>query len=364
MIKRCNRQATVMQEQSSFTGSEAVSDADVGRPAVEIPINRLLPANSPRFKALPDEGYARTLADAANDLPPILVQAPSMRIVDGMQRVRAAQISGQTSIQARLFEGDDPAAFVAAVEANTQQGLRLSRAECTAAAVRILGMYPQWSDRAIAQICCLSDKTVGSLRGCATADIPRLHKRVGKDGRARPLDNSEGRRIARQLLRENPDASLRWVGRVAGMSPNTVRRVRDGMRRSRSLSIPEQQGRNDRTNCSANHPSPETPNRSARRHIMMLLSKDPALYMNDSGKSLLRWLARCTDFPQNHTDIANLVPSHCTSDVFRLALTCSNWWKALTEALKRRASEENCEVKAAEESVAAKRCEAARFHGG
>jgi hypothetical protein len=64
--------------------------------------------------------------------------------------------------------------------------LVLSMMVAQSAGRRIIS-YPQWSDRAIAKVCGLSVKTVGSLRQRMTAELPQLDARVGRDGRARPL---------------------------------------------------------------------------------------------------------------------------------------------------------------------------------
>jgi transposase len=53
-----------------------------------------------------------------------------------------------------------------------------------------------------------------------------LHGRVGKDGKARPITTSNGRRVAAELIRVNETMSLREVAKIAGISPTTVRDVR------------------------------------------------------------------------------------------------------------------------------------------
>lgn len=87
-----------------------------------------------------------------------------MRVIDGMHRVRAAQIRGETEIRATFFVGDDSEAFVAGVRANTTHGLPLSLEDREAAARRIVELFPDWSNRAIASVSGLSDKTVGAIR--------------------------------------------------------------------------------------------------------------------------------------------------------------------------------------------------------
>jgi ParB-like chromosome segregation protein Spo0J len=51
-----------------------------------------------------------------------------MRVIDGIHRVEAAKLRGAKEIEARLFDGDESASYVLAVQANVTHGLPLSRA--------------------------------------------------------------------------------------------------------------------------------------------------------------------------------------------------------------------------------------------
>src|SRR5438128_1449366 len=86
-------------------------------PKVIVEISSLLPADSPRL-AGEDTEHARTLAETGEDLPPILVHRPTMRIIDGMHRLRAAVLRGESQIEVYFFDGNTDAAFVLAVESN------------------------------------------------------------------------------------------------------------------------------------------------------------------------------------------------------------------------------------------------------
>ena len=70
-----------------------------------------------------------------------------MRVIDGTHRLRAALLRGVDVIDVLYFDGPDADAFVLAVELNHTHGLPLSRADRTAAAERIIGSHPDWSDR-------------------------------------------------------------------------------------------------------------------------------------------------------------------------------------------------------------------------
>jgi hypothetical protein len=84
-----------------------------------------------------DLSHARMLAEAEGDLPSVVLHRATMCVIDGMHRLRAAELRGDKTIAVRFFDGDDDAAFVLAVQANIAHGLPLSFADREAAAVRI-----------------------------------------------------------------------------------------------------------------------------------------------------------------------------------------------------------------------------------
>ncbi|GAA2745597.1 ParB N-terminal domain-containing protein [Kitasatospora cinereorecta] len=202
-------------------------------PVRRVAIDRLRPADSPRSAGV-DLDHVRLLVDAGPGLPPITVHRPTMRVIDGMHRLRAAVLRGETEIGVRFFEGTSEEAFVLGVRANTEHGLPLTAADRRTAARRILAAHPRWSDGAVAASAGISPKTVAALRtrsgpagpGGMVAAGP-TGVRIGRDGRARPVDSAEGRRTAGRLLADAPEASLREIARQAGISPGTVRDVRD-----------------------------------------------------------------------------------------------------------------------------------------
>jgi hypothetical protein len=76
----------------------ARTDPRGGPPRPEsVPILRLAPADSPRLLG-EDAEHVRMLADAGTDLPPILVHRRTPRVIDGMHRLRAAHLRGDTHI--------------------------------------------------------------------------------------------------------------------------------------------------------------------------------------------------------------------------------------------------------------------------
>jgi ParB-like chromosome segregation protein Spo0J len=306
-------------------------------------ISSLLPADSPRV-AGEDIQHARLLADSDAELPPILVHRKTLRVIDGMHRLRAAVLRGEEKIKVRLFDGSEDAAFVIAVEANIAHGLPLSLVDREVAAARIVASYPQWSDRAIAVITGLSAKTVGAIRRRVTADLPQLHSRIGLDGRVRPLNGADGRRRASELFALHPNASLREIAKDAGISPGTARDVRERMRRGEDPVPPRQ-----RTNGECSEPvAPERPFRrgvAAGRvnesgdweTILRNLRRDPSVRFTDSGRNLLRWLDACAIGVDDWESVVGSISPHCAYVIADLACVMAEELLGVADHLRRRA---------------------------
>jgi ParB-like chromosome segregation protein Spo0J len=308
-----------------------------------LPISSLLPADSPRLSG-EDTQHARLLADSDAELPPILVHRKTLRVIDGMHRLRAAVLRGEEKIRATLFDGAEEVAFILAVEANIAHGLPLSLADREAAAARIIRSHPHWSDRAIASVTGLAAKTVSAIRRGTTADQPQLHSRVGRDGRVRPLNGADGRRRASELFALHPDASLREVAREAGISPGTARDVRERMRRGEDPVPPRQRPKPPPA-------EPVAPERALRRGvatwrvsrtrdratILRNLRRDPSVRFTDSGRNLVRWLdARATGV-DGWEGMVRSVPPHCAYVIADLACAIAEEWLEVAEHLRRHA---------------------------
>jgi hypothetical protein len=81
-------------------------------PVTTVDIDLLVFDGSPRL-AGEDPRHTRVLAEANGALPPITVHRPTMRVIDGTHRVRAAVLNGKSVIDARLLDCDEGTAFVA-----------------------------------------------------------------------------------------------------------------------------------------------------------------------------------------------------------------------------------------------------------
>ncbi|MER7395011.1 ParB/RepB/Spo0J family partition protein [Streptomyces sp. NPDC000151] len=320
-------------------------DGRPGSATVEsVPIDRLKPSDSPRGGSC-DESHVRALADSGREFEAIVVHRPTMRVIDGMHRLRAARLRGHHAIAVRFFDGSEADAYVLSVQLNVRHGLPLSRAERRAAAERILRTHPHWSDRAIAERTGLSGKTVGKLRGCASAEIPQPHTRVGRDGTVRPVSSLDGRLRAAGLIAADPTASLRELARRSGLSTATVRDVRDRLRRGEDPVPGGGRGSGGplaRTNAPAG-PSlrldagsgtgegEERPDPVAT--AVRKLVKDPSLKGSEPGRQLLRALLATELTPHQWRRIAAALPGHCAPLVRTVAAQRAAEWNALADAV-------------------------------
>lgn len=252
------------------------------------------------------------LAESGARLPPIIVHRGTMRVIDGMHRLSAARLRGQTEIEVRFAEGDDDDVFVLAVEMNTRHGLPLTLPDRKAAGQRILASRPRWSDRKIVSVTSLSPSTVGSMRRCSTDRDGHSNTRLGQDGKDRPLNTATGRTLARDLFAERPNASVREIAIIAGIAPSTVRDVKRRLREGMEPVPPSQRvcgERSPQARSSAGGVARSLP----RGHTELCLSElaaDPGLRFSDAGRALLRLLTSESALRQRTGQLVAVVPPH------------------------------------------------------
>lgn len=317
-------------------------------PVTTVRIDSLVFEDSPRL-AGEDPKHIRLLAEAGDSLPPIMVHRPTMRVIDGVHRVRAGLLNGTNEIKARLLDCDDTAAFVLGVNANVTHGLPLSQSDRAAAAARIIAYHSQWSDRAVAAATGLSDKTVSRIRYRSTAEEPQSNTRLGKDGRLRPLDSGIKRQQAAAIISERPEAGLREVARATGLSAATVRDVRQRIDRGEDP-VPDRYRTARKLESAAavstlsRSPSTTSPSRTRRkelaadRHTLLArLRHDPALRFNEAGRHTLRWLHHHTVDAEGLEGLGRALPDHWAPVVAGLARSCATAWTGLAEQLEQRA---------------------------
>lgn len=310
-----------------------------------------------------DQDHVKALAQCRDRLPPIVVHKGSLRVIDGVHRLRVAQLKGQPTIEVVLFEGTEEEAFALSTLLNVCQGLPLPADDRKSAAARILVSSPDWSDRFIARLVGLSHKTVANIRRCSTGASRQLNERVGRDGKARPTNPAAGRLRAADLLAQNPDLSLRQLARAADISVSTARDVRlrldngedpvparlrtdlriapelttEGERSTNSQALAERHRRAGHDSAAPASVIPAGANTSTQpgqpsvTFDLMLerLRKDPAVRFNEAGRNLVRQLLAGRIAVTSCRQLLSYAPTHCLATVAELAHSHADAWKQL-----------------------------------
>jgi ParB-like chromosome segregation protein Spo0J len=274
-----------------------------------------------------------------------------MRVIDGVHRVRAALLNRIEKIPARILDCDETAAFVLAVRANVTHGLPLSQSDRAAAAVRIITYRPEWSDRAVAAVTGLSDKTVSRIRGRSTAETSQSHARIGRDGRIRPLDTGASRQQAAEMINEKPEVGLREVARATGLSVATVRDVRQRIGRGEDP-VPGRY-RSSALESSAIATATKPPRLTAggvkrkdvfadRNILLAKLTQDPSLRFSETGRQIVRWLHQHSVDADGVESLVGGLPDHWAPVVASLARGCARTWLRIAEQLEQRAEGAVC----------------------
>jgi transposase-like protein len=321
---------------------------------VNVPISELRSGESPRLNGQ-DKAHIARLAQLEMPLPPILVDRRSNKVIDGMHRLIAASLKGQETVEVRYFDGRMEDAFLWAVKENVEHGLPLSLADRRAAAARIVLSHPELSDRALAKWVGLAARTVASIRRRVSADgAPVSSVRLGRDGKVRPLDGSEGRHRVAALVAEDPDASLRELARRAGVSPATVRDVRHRLDRgeppARSGAVPSVRTEQPVDGAGTRREAPASPDRlhepvatstsspdPAEVSALDKLLRDPSLRGSEPGRYLLRLLQHHAATVQEWPAVLAALPLHCLGTVEQLARQHSEMWLNFAQELDDRA---------------------------
>jgi ParB-like chromosome segregation protein Spo0J len=260
-----------------------------------VAISALGPADSPRLSG-EDLNHVHLLAQSGATLPPILVHRPTMRVIDGMHRLRAARLRGEPDIEVTYYDGDEAGAFIEAVRANTTHGLPLSLADRRAAALRILTANPELSDRSVAGLTGLSPKTVGAARRSAGAQLTGPAYRLGQDGRWRP---------SRSL--PPPHSAALYPGPSA---PRLTRPAAAAVRKR--------------------------PEKAKDAHsIIQDLAQDPALRLTERGRALVRRLAMLSPRPAEWSELTAALPPHWAEPLAGLAIANAHEWERLAIKLRR-----------------------------
>lgn len=321
-------------------------------PEVDVPISALLPSLYLRELGT-SHAHVQLLADAAESsaLPPILVQQRNHRVIDGMHRLAAAKLRGEKSIKARFVDCADEEALFLAIKSNTLHGLPLSRADRISGAKRILASHSDWSDRAVASVAGISARTVAVLRNRSADNIRSFEKRLGRDGKRRPVTGTDGRRRAAEYLNTHPGASLRQVARETDVSLGTVHNVLQLIRSgidpvvSPPESPAEQFAGRSATDAIPKRPllTSITSTRSANdarqlswASIQSKLVNDPSLRYTEGGRAFLRWMALHAMQAEQWREFAEAIPARWVGDISVIADNMAIEWQMFAERLRDR----------------------------
>jgi ParB-like chromosome segregation protein Spo0J len=299
-------------------------------PRERVPVNAVAPGPYLR-EAGTDHAHVQLLADASSSsaLPPILIQRSSHRVIDGMHRLAAAKLRGDDTVSAYLIDCTDEEALVLAIKSNTLHGLPLSKADRISGAKRILMSHPDWSDRAVASVTGMSARSIAVLRNRSSGEVVSFDKRLGRDGKRRPVTAADGRRRAAAYISSHPDASLRQVAREADVSVGTVHSMRRLMRQGTdpvapAVTRPESGGPQvtDRSRTAV-APSQSagaiTPHAQDTRHYRApaawsgksaKIANDPALRYTEGGRAFLRWMTQHALRAEDWRELVSAVPVH------------------------------------------------------
>jgi hypothetical protein len=306
---------------------------------------------SPRLNS-EDPEHVRLLAQAEVPLPPILVHRATMRVIDGRHRLRAAEMLGHEAIDVRFVHGTEAELLIVAVKANASHGLPLTLADREAAAARIIGLLPRHSDRWVAEATGLAPGTVAVVRrrSASGAAGPQSDTRIGKDGRERPVDIARRRLAASEAIIQDPGASLRAVARLSGLSPGTVRDVRQRLLRGEDVVARKPPGRERKrpgaraeSGSPAGLSAPAAPSRGAaagqardRLAIMQDLRRDPSIRFTEQGRKLLESLALRAAGPSGLEVAVESLPAHCGYLIAALARKCAEEWAESARRMEQR----------------------------
>ncbi|MBF6330404.1 ParB-like nuclease domain-containing protein [Nocardia transvalensis] len=326
-------------------------------PVEMVPVHTIRSGPALRMDERRSAEHIRLLTESTDPLPPLIVHRFTMTLIDGAHRLCVARARGQAVVPVQFFDGTEADAYALAVQVNVTHGLPLSVTERKAAAARLISTHPHWSDRLIAITTGLSHKTVGVERRRVTGDSSQLHARTGKDGKVRPLVAAEGRRIAAEIIRDNPTASLREISSIAGISTGTVRDVRARLSRGedpvptrgepKHIDSPPQSPRlsddSDETTVEVerNAPVPEVPVLPKRTvtvpiqsAILQTLQSDPALRFNVKGRAILRLVRNTISETGAAEQVLLDAPSHCHGSLAKLARANAQFWNDLANRLE------------------------------
>ncbi len=170
--------------------------------------------------------YAERMTDGEVFKPVDLFFDGSLyHVADGWHRIHAAIQNDFKDIEATVHNGTREDALWFALAANRTHGLRMGREDVRKAIGMALRAFPDRSNKEISRQIGCDDKTVSAQRVEMerTAEIPKLERTVGADGKSRPatrkpiqVEDAEfppkGGRVANAFIHstDSPDGGEHW----------------------------------------------------------------------------------------------------------------------------------------------------------
>jgi ParB-like chromosome segregation protein Spo0J len=311
-----------------------------------ISVSSLVPADSPRLLGEVPE-HVRLLAESDQPFPPILVHRQTMQVIDGMHRLQATILRGGDTVEVVFLDCDPGEAFLVAVRSNIKHGLPLTRADREAAVIRIIKSHPQLSDRMIGSAVGLAPVTVAAIRqrSCLAGEAD-TSSRIGRDGRVRPLNSAAARLNASRMIAGMPEASLRDIAQATGLSPGTVRDVRERVFRGDDP-VPDRERKDRRFQRSkpVRERKSDVGSVSTRdlNDLLGGLRHDPSLRYSEPGRALLKWLFSHSSGLEDGEKLAAIVPSHALYPLAELAKAYAGKWLGFAARLEQRIREDGIE---------------------
>jgi hypothetical protein len=321
---------------------DPVSDDEVGigdPEAVEVTLASLTLGPSPRKTGVRPE-HVRTLAQLEGHWPPLLVNRADQTIIDGAHRFHAARMLGYTQVWCVYFDGDSEEAFLEAIRRNTRHGLPLTLREREDAAAQLLGLHREWSNRRVAEFCALAHGTVAKIRDqlCSTGEAEQLNKRVGRDGRIRPVDSAETRKKIESALVSTPGATARQIAAQVGASPTTVATVRSRMQQESLGGESQMTPRTTYVSGSSRHLQ------AARPQVVPSGSNTEGTWRSDVSlsstpeqKQFMEWFEK-TSIQSEWTEFVDIPPLSRVYELADEARRRATYWEKFAQAIESRSS--------------------------
>lgn len=279
---------------------------------------------SPR-RVLLDEEHVATLLEVLDELPPIVVNAKTMTLIDGVHRLEAFRRAGRIQIDAVMFTGNDLEALVIAIRSNVQHGKPLSPRERKAAASALLQRCPEQSDRWIGATCGISHSTVAALR-VSSADAVDVRVRVGRDGRRRPVHHGAGCDTLAKALKTGPYDSPLSITANADPMPSSV------ARRTVTTRSPLQQASQDASQAAIRHNAPTVTDPAQRAWV-----NDSAFKSQPHLTALALWLDKTAVADTDFTSQLDATPLGRLYDIVEECRRRARIWERFAIELEKKA---------------------------